>query len=274
MVNDILDEKMKNKLQLFMKLKGSDLNNASIQKEKLKYLFYRLIEPLILEKNMFTMGNTLMKSTIVDNGYGLFICREKCPDLHIISGSYEFEVRRVFEELAERSKVIVDVGSHIGKYTILGSKINSDAEVFSIEADEDNFSILNKNLSLNNIKNVNPIKIALGNRKGREKFYRYRIGIHNPTNEWERRKESFKMVKTDTLDNLFKNKEIDLIKIDVDGSEINILEGGKKLFSQKKIKNIIIEITGHTCYEEVSQFFKKYGYKLRKVQYDNYLADF
>jgi len=261
------------KLQSFIRLRSNGLNDILVQKEKIKYLLCRLIEPLILKKNIFTMGDTLMKSVIADNGYGLFSCRGKSHDLHIISASYEFDVRKVFEKLAKKSKVIVDVGAHIGRYTILGGKINSDAEIFSIEADKNNFDILNKNISLNDIKNVNSINIALSSKKNREKFYNYGLGIHNPTDIKEKRKD-FKMVETDTLDNLFNKKEIDLIKIDVDGSEMNILKGGGNLFSQKKIKNIIIEITDDVCYEEVSQFFKEYGYKLHKIQYDNYLANF
>ncbi|MEK6917439.1 MAG: FkbM family methyltransferase [Nanoarchaeota archaeon] len=250
-----------NKLQSFIKLKGNSfLDNVSVQKEKLKYLFCRLIEKLILKKDRFSMGDTLMKPTIIDNGYGLFLCKEKCLDLHIVSGSYEFETGKVFEKIAKKSKVIVDVGAHIGKYTILASKVNPNAEVFPIEVDKKNFITLNKNISLNNLKNVYPIRVGLSNRKGREKF-----------NNWLR--EGFEIVKTDTLDNLFKNKEIDLIKIDVDGSEFNILKGGINLFSKKRIKNVIIEINDN-CYKEVIQFFKKYGYKLIKIQYENYLATF
>jgi len=244
-----------------MELKGNSLlDNVSVQKEKLKYLFYRLIEPFILKKNIFSMGCTLMKSTIVDNGYGLFLCRKKLIDLHIVSGSYEFQTRKVFEKLAKTSKIVVDVGAHIGKYTILASKINPNAEVFPIEVDKDNFSILNKNISLNNLKNVHPIRVGLSNKKGKAKF-----------DTWE--VEGFEIVKTDTLDNIFKDKEIDLIKIDVDGLEMNILNGGINLFSEKRIKNVIIEIND-VCYKEAIQFFKKHGYKLMKIQYENYLATF
>jgi FkbM family methyltransferase len=48
-------------------------------------------------------------------------------------------------------------------------------------------------------------------------------------------------IETKTLDDLFPEKEFDLLKLDVQGSEIDILNGGKKLVS--RAKGIILEVS-------------------------------
>ncbi|MEM2614637.1 MAG: FkbM family methyltransferase, partial [Nitrososphaerota archaeon] len=45
--------------------------------------------------------------------------------------------------------VFVDVGAHIGKYTIMVARKLKDGKVIAIEADPNNFKILKKNLILN-----------------------------------------------------------------------------------------------------------------------------
>lgn len=260
-----------NKLRAFLQLKGTTKEeNFQIQKEKCVYLVHRGIRIFLKNIPRLTMGNNLKKSSIVDTGCGLFYIREKSHDLHIISGSYEFKVRKLIEKFAREGKIIIDIGAHIGKYSILASKMNPDARIYAIEPERDNFNLLNKNIRLNKIKNVFPIKVALSDKKGMARLYKYKIntGAHS----LKIKQEDFEVVKKDTLNNLFgKLNHIDLIKIDTEVSEFEILKGAKKLLSGKKIKNMIIEIDD---IKSIKNLLDSYGYKLKRVQYNNYLATF
>jgi len=259
-----------NKLQAFLRLKGiTKEDNSLIQREKFRYAYNRFIRFFRASMPIFTMGVDLKKSVIADTGQGLFFCREKSADLHIISGSYEFKTVNLFRELAKQSKMIVDVGANIGKYSISMGLINSDSKIIAIEPENDNFAILKRNIELNKLSNINPLKIALGSKKQRKKLYTNKInfGGHSLINK----SESFEDIEVDRLDNLFDS--IDLIKIDTEGYEMEILKGAENLLSGKKIKKIIVEIDEQNL-SSVQKLFEKYGYSLKQIQYNNYLATF
>jgi hypothetical protein len=65
-------------------------------------------------------------------------------------------------------------------------------------------------------------------------------------------------------------KQIDLLKIDVEGAELNVLKGSEKMFKEKKIKICVFEFgqtifdMGHTI-EDFKTFFKKHDYKIHNV---------
>jgi len=261
------------KLRAFFQLKGTTKEeNFQIQKEKCAYIFYRCTRIFLKNIPSLTMGDKLKKPSIVDTGCGLFYIREKSNDLHIISGSYEFKIRKLIEKLVRRGDVIIDIGAHIGKYSILASKINPDARIYAIEPERDNFKLLNKNIWLNKIKNVFPIKVALSDKKGVARLYKCKINKGGHSMKIIENLENFEDVKTNKLDNLFgKLNHIDLIKIDTEVSEFKILKGAKKLLTEKKIKNIIIEINDM---KNIKNLLESYGYKLKRIQYNNYLATY
>ena len=65
---------------------------------------------------------------------------------------------------------------------------------------------------------------------------------------WEKKK-----IKCITLDLWFNDKEInsiDILKLDVQGTEIDVLEGAKNLFSKNMIRSLIVEINFQECYED------------------------
>ena len=60
-------------------------------------------------------------------------------------------------------------------------------------------------------------------------------------------------IKCITLDLWFNDKEIntiDILKLDVQGTEIDVLEGAKNLFSKNMIRSLIVEINFQECYED------------------------
>jgi|TARA_Y100000310_G_scaffold343555_2_gene451783 FkbM family methyltransferase len=149
----------------------------------------------------------------------------------------------------------------------------TNAKIYAIEPEKDNFDVLSKNIDLNKLKNVKLIKIALRKKKGKVKLY----GGGNNQNfggfSLISKNKNFEMVKVDTFDNLFKNKvkNIDLIKIDVKMGEVDILENMKFFLSNHKINYIIIEIEEEN-YAPAKKIFDKYNYSFKKIMYNNPLA--
>ena len=122
----------------------------------------------------------------------------------------------------------IDVGANIGLHSIFFDKFN--VNVKSFEPDEYHFKELKRNLLLNKSKNVKPYKFAVSNKNGDKTFVRVcdnTTGSHligkkkNPYGKLEKFK-----VKTVNL-NRFLNGTC-LVKIDAEGSEVDILKSIKK----------------------------------------------
>ena len=254
-----------NKISAFFILRGKSIGeNFLICKEKTRYAFGRIMS-ILFKKTPFTMGEGLSSSVNAKNSYGIFFCRRRSADLHIISDSYEFNVRVLFEKIASKSRIILDVGANVGKYAILACKSNPDSRVFAFEPSGSNFYILRINKELNKCKNLNLCKIGLSDKKGKMKLY---DGLGTGSFSLKVKSQKFEEVTTDKLDNLF--KEIDLIKIDVEGAELDVLNGAKKLLSKKKIKNLIVELDKENE-KKIIELMRNFGYRVKKIQYNNFL---
>ena len=69
-------------------------------------------------------------------------------------------------------EVVIDVGAHIGLYAIKASKlVGKNGFIVAIEPDEENFKFLVWNLRINRVKNIIPVRCALGDFSGFSKFY-------------------------------------------------------------------------------------------------------
>jgi FkbM family methyltransferase len=135
-------------------------------------------------------------------------------------------------ELAKDKKNIIDVGSNIGQ-TIMSLALicSKDAKLIGFEPDPVNYAMAVKNLNQNNFKNVKIVKLGLGSRN--ENLF---LKINTPSNRGgnritnETNSDSFKIESVKLDDYLINNylNNIDLIKIDVEGFELQVLKGAEK----------------------------------------------
>ena len=122
------------------------------------------------------------------------------------------------------NKVFIDIGANVGVFSLMASQIFK--EVYSFELMKENYTLLKNNLKLNKISNVKAYNYALGENQGYGKM------IINPLNNGgtsvkQLDKKSENSLKIFTLDQ-FNFKNVDLIKIDVEGSELEVLKGLKE----------------------------------------------
>lgn len=133
---------------------------------------------------------------------------------------------------------IIDIGAGIGLYSLY-AKFLPKATFYSFEPTKETFRLLNDNLKLNNINNVKTFELALSNEKTEKTlnickaWYGLNTLGDNPL-RFDNIEKS--IVNTDTIDNLFYDKEIkvDFIKIDTEGYELYILQGGIKTIDKYK----------------------------------------
>ena len=212
--------------------------------------------------------------------------RIHCPlnkEDFIVMTKHEEEIIELFHP--KEGDTVVDIGAHMGRYTIPSSKsVGSSGKVVAVEAHPYNFKMLQHNLSLNKLTNVSTLNWAVYSKKARLKLYLpdedlgYTMHHSLMTNylttkyskEIERR---FIEVEADTLDNLLKTREINQvnwIKIDVEGAEYEVLKGARETLSTNKSISILVEVHGKDTYGPTMELLRSNNFNIEfEKTYDN-----
>ena len=182
----------------------------------------------------------------------------------------EFCVKYVKEKLLEKqnSLVIFDVGANKGHYSNLLSKYFSNEDsIYAFEPSENTFKKL-KSTNENN-KNVKTFNIGFGSESKKLKLFT-NADSSGLASVYQRRLEHFDIsmdkyeeVEISTLDSFCKEqeiKEIDFLKLDVEGHELEVLKGAKTLLENKKIEFIQFEFGGANI--DSRTFFQDFYYLL------------
>ena len=141
----------------------------------------------------------------------------------------------------KNSDVIIDIGAHIGLFTLWASQYCKKGKIICVEPEPDNFEILQKNKDKNKILNVKYYNAALSHKSGKIKLSRNEKD--SASHSILKKGKNVFEINTITLKNIFEENELskcDLLKLDCEGSEFEILlnlEGD----IYKKIKKICLE---------------------------------
>ena len=174
---------------------------------------------------------------------------------------YEANMLKDIAERVQKDSNIIDVGAYIGNHTVFFAK-HCNAQVYSVEPNPVSFQLLEKNIYLNGLeKSVFLHNIGLGKEKGTasvENKHVHNMGmsqlLKNPQGN----------VEIDTIDDLFHSlRTIDLIKIDVEGMELEVLQGARIMLVKHK-PILYIETATEEQLIPISQYLKVYGYQAVK----------
>lgn len=198
--------------------------------------------------------------------------RSRTADRNVIK---EVWARKIYERHGfdiQHSDTVVDLGGHIGVFSVLAAKRATNGTVYAFEPMKDNYEVLLSNLKLNGIDNVVAENIAISKETGQSKLYLssqesakkvgYITGGHSLFPSKERDKTI--LVETQTLDSVMKRlgiSSIDYLKIDTEGSEFDILYSASKE-TLGKIQKIVMELHpfGDNTAEKMIEFLSEHGF--------------
>lgn len=184
---------------------------------------------------------------------------------------YEPEMALI-PKISRNPQVIIDVGANYGTYSFFLSKLYPESKIFAFEPSTRTFDIFRKIIKNFNLKNVIPIKKGLGSKEERKEIVmpaHYTILAYISEKNTKRKStDLIEDIKITTLDNFVKRnnlKNVDFIKCDVEGFELEVFRGAKNTI--KKFKPVVfVEVEErHTNKyginpNDVLKFFKKLGY--------------
>src|ERR671921_450002 len=170
----------------------------------------------------------------------------------------------------KQGDIVIDIGANIGRYTIISSKrVGTKGKVVAIEAHPGNFEILNRNIKLNQLTNIIPLNYAAYSKETKIKLYvpDEESGYTIYHTLMERTGKKFVEVNANTLDyllqlNEIRQEEVNWIKIDVEGAELEVLKGATNVLSKSKDIALLIEVHGQNNYRPLVEFLSSYNFKI------------
>lgn len=175
----------------------------------------------------------------------------------------EPSVQRIFRP--NQGEIVVDVGAHIGFYTLKAAKkVGPRGKVIAIEPDSQNFLLLKKNIAINHFGNVIAIHAALSDINGSRLFYNCINPVLSGFHSQDQKIRAAEIIETMTLDTLLQHlkiNSIDWLKIDVEGEELSVLKGAKQTLYDNDVK-IIIEAPPRTR-NKIIRYLKKMDFHTR-----------
>lgn len=186
---------------------------------------------------------------------------------------YDPLLSQILKSTLRVGDTFLDIGANNGFFSLLASSlVGADGIVLAFEPTISTFRRLNENIKLNCFKNIKSFNIALGNHKGIVTFYDF--GTIDGSNSLVKMRGGRAVkVSMDTLDNILDQHKIkpNFLKIDVEGFEKEVLEGGNESILNSRHINLILEYNRHILrkkgepYSSVIKLLVNNGFEVREI---------
>jgi len=193
-----------------------------------------------------------------------------------ILGVCDLIVTESLWRLTQPGELAVDVGANIGYMSsILAKRVGSSGSVYAFEAHPEIFKELKHNVKRweqdNNINNISIQNLAVSDKSGFLKLgvpeaFNQNRGISSivTDNDEIANKSSVLTVQASTLDEFLVDINVGVLKIDVEGHEIQVLKGAENLLKTGRIRDCVFE--EHNSYPTtVTNYFESMGYQVFRI---------
>lgn len=198
-------------------------------------------------KQLIVRHSSARPNTVVTvHGYEMHTGTAPVQLTNFLYGVNDNEVVDLFIAIVKKGMKVVDIGAHIGYFTLLLAKlVGPTGKVYAFEPQRDCFELLTRNIALNKYDNVEVVRKAISDKTGHQNFYY--ASIAGGAGFWSSAESNTncEIVESTTLDDFFREKEwppsIDLVKIDIEGEEPAAIEGMRDFLREntKPLKMII-----------------------------------
>ncbi len=208
------------------------------------------------------LGRTTGSHRMYKSNLGLFFSRKGTLDFQFANIAYEWNVKQYILNNQKNQSVFLDLGANIGTYSILLAQ--KGIPCHAVEAVETNFRAMNINILLNNLETkIKTYNVCLGEHNGEVDFIFDPINTGASHRADDGEKGILTKVKMRPLDALIQEFGIDksehvLVKMDVEGMETDVINGGSRFFSEYPNIHLILE-SEHSGVDEIKNALNQYG---------------
>jgi len=246
------------------------------------------VRPAILQSVLINLfyGNSLKRRKFYYlNKYDFFMFLDPFSHLGKILTDdelYEKDTCYMINKYIKKDSIFFDIGANEGFFSLVASKKIITGKIYCFEPQKNLLKIIEKNLLKNNFKNFFLLDFGIG-----ESEYFTNLNVFQDTNTGASSilKKHFlnkkkKKIKIKSLDHFVSEErlydQIDLVKIDIEGYEIQAIKGMENLLKEKKINTLLIDYHMHIVNNKVRLEHEKlilsFGYKKIKTNDQNYIC--
>ena len=182
--------------------------------------------------------------------------------LRILNGTYEREQTRLFERHLRPGATVLDVGAHVGYYTLLSSVlVGGEGRVHAFEPNPANAEFLRRHVRINRLSNVHVEQAAVSDTAGTARFD---FGTGSGTGRLA--DAGALEVRTVRLDDHCAQHGLapSALKIDVEGAELVVLEGARETLARHR-PVIFLSTHGAQVHAASLQVLRGLGYALSPI---------
>jgi len=191
-----------------------------------------------------------------------YLVRGGSSDFGIINEVFIVKEYNKLLNFIKKDSVVIDIGAQIGVFSVYAGKLANEGVVFCYEPFEENFNMLEKNISLNKLDNVRVFKLGVAGRRGNRKLI---ISNENTGGHGFYEDGEGVDVRVITLKDIFEDNKIgqcDFLKMDCEGAEYEILMSTPKKYLEK-IKSITMEYHDNEDVSKLKKFLEKTGFDVK-----------
>jgi FkbM family methyltransferase len=190
--------------------------------------------------------------------------------------------RIFYLEYLREGMTVFDVGANVGELTLLFSRFAGKGDIHAFEASRAAFQKLEIVCQAANRRNITLNHLALADKKGSIRLHVYNNDYLSFNTQAVRKIKEYGLAvepigteetSAATVDDYCEEKrieQIDLLKIDVEGAELQVMKGAQKMLESGRIKCLTFEF-GQATFDmgnspaEIEVYLKEMGYKIRNI---------
>ena len=177
---------------------------------------------------------------------------------NFVRGTYEeYKTKALLAHLRE-GQTVIDVGAHVGYFAAIASVVvGPTGRVFAFEPRPLNHRYLIRHISSNRLENITPFRVGVAAKRGRRRFE-----VNTGTGTGHLSPEGALEIDTVSIDEEVAAGRLpapDLIKIDVEGGEIEVLQGAEVVIHDHRPK-MLVATHGADTHAFVVDFLARHDY--------------
>lgn len=210
------------------------------------------------------------------NYYGakLYIDLTSAPVMvDVALGVYEYWKTKLFISLVKDGMTILDIGAHKGNYSILFARLMHDrGRVLAFEPDPDNYNWIKRNIQVNSYKCIELQQYALSDKEGSATFYpgNGMGSLVACRSSWRPELQRGPItVRTRMLDNVLNDehiREVHIIKMDVEGSDLFVLRGAEHTLRSRNVSLLMdVDVSSNVERKELFELLDSCGFNIYRI---------